>query len=209
MRHLDLKRARNYALHRLAAELSPDLYYHSLAHTQHEVLRAAEQYAIQEGIAGEGLILLRTGALYHDIGFVECYVGHEAASVRISASVLPEFGYSAAHIDTIGEMIMATEVPQSPRTLLERLLADADLDVLGHDTFLARNTDLRNELSVFSQPVSDAAWYQTQLAFLRRHRYWTAVARNTRDAGKQRNVDRLSTLLHQMSSRQPPSTLDR
>lgn len=191
----DFEGARCYALQRLERELHPGLCYHSLAHTRDEVAPAVERLAIAEGVVGADLLLLRTAAYFHDLGFVQRRDGHEIASTRIASTELPAFGYSAEQIDAICQMIIATRLPQAPATPLAALLADSDLDMLGRDDFLAINGLLRAELAAFGTPASDSDWYRQQLAFVREHRYWTASARAQRDAGKARNVQLLAELL--------------
>jgi uncharacterized protein len=90
---------------------------------------------------------------------------------------------------------MATRLPQTPRTALEEILADADLDVLGRDDFLPRNRALQAEVSALGRPVGDKPWLTGQTQFLQSHRYWTAAARSLRDRGKERNIDLLERLL--------------
>lgn len=191
----DFEGARRYALSRLERELHPSLCYHSLAHTRDEVVPAAERLAATEGVSGEALFLLRTAAYFHDLGFVERREGHEAASVRIAEEQLPAFGFQHGQIAAIGEMIMATRLPQSPATPLAAMLADSDLDMLGRADFLSFNQLLRTELAAFAPPVSDADWYRQQLGFVRGHRYWTPTARTLRDLGKARNIQLLADLL--------------
>lgn len=191
----DLGCAASYALDRLARELAPALCYHSLAHTRDDVVPAAERLAALGGVVGEALLLLRTAAYYHDLGFVQRRDEHEATGVAIARAALPGCGYSAAQIDAVSGMIMATRLPQSPRTLAERLLADADLDVLGRGDFLERNQALRAELAAFGAPLPDSAWYDQQIRFLQGHRYWTRAARDLRDAGKRQNIALLAALL--------------
>ena len=83
---------------------------------------------------------------------------------------------------------MATVVPQGPVTILEQILADADLDVLGRDDFMLRNGNLRRELAFFGQEFTDAQWFSGQLKFVGTHTYFTASARALRDAGQVKNV---------------------
>ena len=191
----DFERARQYAIQRLASELAPALVYHSIAHTCDEVVPAAERLASLAGVRGDELLLLRTAAYYHDLGFITHYAGHEAASAAIATAVLPEFGYQPRQISRIHGMIMATKLPQSPHTLLERLLADADLDVLGHPNFLARNQALRAELASYGGAMTDEGWYSNQIKFIANHHYWTPEAAHERDAGKLASMALLGDLL--------------
>jgi len=193
----DFEHAKQYALRRLERELPPKLIYHSLSHTRDEVASAVEYLAAQEHVNGSAVVLVRTAALYHDIGFVESTVmgayghNHEAIGARIAAQVLPRFGYSPAQIQRIIGMIMATKIPQSPRDVLEQIVADADLDLLGREDFWIRNQNLRDEIAAFGVSTDDDVWYQGQLQFLRAHRYFTQAARALRGPRKQRHIEQL------------------
>lgn len=191
----DIGGAMAYALDRLDRELAPELCYHSISHTRDDVVPAADRLAAAEGLDGEELLLLRTAAYFHDIGFVERREDHEVRGSRIAAEALPRFGYNSAQIVAIVGMIMATRLPQSPQTLAQRILADADLDVLGRADFLPINQGLRLEMAHAGMPASDAEWYRVQLHFLRGHHYWTAAARTLRDEQKERNIALLAQLL--------------
>ncbi len=187
--------ARAYALDRLAHELPPWLAYHSLAHTSETVIPAAARLAEMEGLSAHQRELVMTGAAFHDLGFIVQYTGHEAAGARIGREKLPGFGFSQEEAETIAGMIMATVLPQSPRTLLECIVADADLATLGQDHFLERNASLRREMAAINRIFTDPEWYSTQLKFLEGHQYWTASARSWLDARKAENTAALAALL--------------
>jgi uncharacterized protein len=193
----DFERARAYALGRLERELPPSLCYHSVNHTRDDVVVAIDRLAAAEGIAGDALLLLRTAAYFHDLGFIEQREQHEAIGVRVATETLPHFGYQPAQIKLIAGIIMATRLPQTPSTLLEQIMADADLDVCGREDFLTRNQCLRAELANIGLATTDREWYSEQLRFLQLHRYWTAAARALRDTQKQTNIAALTQLLAQ------------
>lgn len=195
MRHSNFERARAYALGRLERELPAALTYHSLAHTRDDVAPATLRLAAIAGVSGEERMLLHTAAYYHDIGFVTQRADHEAIGALVAAETLPDFGYTKPQIEVIHGLIMATKLPQSPRTLLEQLMADADLDALGRTDFLARNQALRDELSAYGAQWDDLDWYREQQCFLRSHHYWTDAARQVRGAQKQRNLDAIRDLI--------------
>jgi uncharacterized protein len=200
----DFERAKRYALERLEWELPPTLRYHSVAHTRDDVLPAVERLATLEGVVEEALLLLRTAALYHDIGFVEQYENNEAIGVRIAMQALPGFGYSPPHIQVIRGIIMATRLPQSPHMLLEEIMADADLDVLGREDFWLRNQALRTEVAAFGTPVSDEEWYSGQLKFMQNHSYFTQAARTLRAERKQKNIEAMKELLVRITGQNWP-----
>ncbi len=195
MDYPDFDQAMRYVLAQLEQELPPQRVYHNVAHTRDEVAPAAERLAAMEGVKGEALLLVRTAAWFHDLGFIYQGAGHEAIGAEIAAQALPAFGYQPAHIAAIQGMIMATRLPQTPCTLLEQIIADADLDLLGCDEFIARNHDLRSEMATYGQVMTDEAWYTSQIEFLRSHCYFTASATAARSEGKERNMRWLGEML--------------
>ena len=108
---------------------------------------------------------------------------------------MPKFGYEREDIDRLAHLVLATRLPQSPANRLEELLADADLGVLGMDEFMERNEALRQEISIYREPVSRRTWLEEQVAFLKSHTYFTPEAEALLGAGKERNIVRLSEAL--------------
>ncbi len=190
--------AKQYVFQRLERELSPGLYYHSLEHTTQDVVPAAQRIAAGEGIHGADLLLLLTGAWFHDLGFIETSLGHEAVGARLAGEVLPGLGYDAAQIQAIQAIIMATVVPQGPVTILEQILADADLDVLGREDFWPRNIALRRELAFFGKEFTDNEWYSSQLKFISAHTYFTGTARAMREACQLESIALLQRALAEL-----------
>lgn len=185
-----------HALKRLKNDLPITLTYHNLWHTQEEVMPACLKFAQLLDVAEADLRLLEVAAAYHDLGFVEDRVNHELIGARMIGQTLPQFGFSDAQIERIIGMVMATRLPQSPRNLLEEILADADLDVLGRPDFMIRNAILREEWANYNQTVSIKTWYQRQVAFMREHTYFTAVAQMLRNESKLQNIALLEANLN-------------
>lgn len=179
--------AAQYARQRLQA-LPPHLTYHSSWHTWHDVLPAVDYLLNAENISGENALLLRTAAIYHDVGFVVQVKEHERFGARIAGEVLPNFGYNQTQIRRIRQMIMATKLPQSPQNVWGQILADADLDVLGRRDFWERNQMLRDEYEAVGVCITDEKWCQAQLNFLQSHQYFTSAAKKRRNEQKQANI---------------------
>ncbi len=174
---------------RLAHELSPKLTYHSLAHTWRDVLPAASRLARAMGLGEDDCLVLLTAALFHDTGFLLSYENHEQHSIRIARETLPGFGYSAEQIDAVAEVIGATKMPQRPKGLLQQIICDADLDLLGREDFLPLNRKLLGEVLHFSpHRASYKDWLRNQMRFLEEHRFFTAAAEELRGPGKTRNM---------------------
>ena len=192
----EYEKARNYVLHRLGSELSPNLTYHSLKHTL-DVVLAADCLATWEKVGDDDRVLLLTGAYYHDLGFIRQRQGHESISIQLAEQTLPEFGYSTADVIVIRGIIQATHLPQSPNNLLEMIMADADLDYLGQENFWERSKDLRQELENFGDKHTDEDWYTYQLNFIQPHQYFTVSQQSLREGLKRQHLLGITKLLDQ------------
>lgn len=197
---MDCPRAAAYVLDQLR-HLPADLLYHGRHHTL-DVVTAARQLAEAEGLTDpEQLALLGTAAHYHDAGFLTTYEGHEAAGCQLARAVLPGFGYTAAHIELIGRLIMATQMPQSPGPEpLARLLCDADLDYLGRPDYWPISRTLRAELAARGHAYDERGWLRLQEQFLSRHRYWTRAATRLREPQKQARLAEVRRALAQLDA---------
>lgn len=193
--------AEDFIVNELRRGLSPTLYYHGLHHTL-DVAAVALDLAAAEGVTDpEAVALLRTAALYHDAGFLHTYQGHEAAGCELARATLPGFSYSAAQVEQICAMIMATRYPQEPQSLLDQILCDADLDYLGRPDFEPISTSLYHELTARQLIADEYAWFQLQASFLTHHCYWTATALALRAGPKQARLDHIVALLENWPAR--------
>lgn len=209
MNSKNFEQAIRYAEHRLEQDLAPHFVYHGIGHTRDEVVPAVQRLAAMEGITGTSLLLLRTAAWYHDLGYIENPVHHELIGARMAAEILPSFGYSPENVEVVRWAILATALPQSPNNLLEQILTDADLDVLGKTDFMKRNDDLRRELGFLGKQFTDEQWYEQQLRFIEGHQYFTASAHALRDPQKIINITELKKALGELRSRNENQQLER
>lgn len=171
--------------------LNSDLTYHSAGHTK-DVLRQAIRIAEEESVTDEKeLFILKVAALYHDTGFLETYANHEVRSCEIFLKDAARYGFNGRDCDLVTQLIMVTKIPQQPKTLLERILCDADLDYLGRDDFEEIGDKLRREFLVFGIVSNDSEWDRLQLKFLGNHQYHTASSRRDREPVKQHNLSAL------------------
>ena len=187
---MDFKGAKQHIVERLQNELPGNLTYHNLNHTL-DVCEAAERLAVLEQITGRDLVLLKTAALYHDSGFMVHSREHEAESIIIAQSTLPGFNYSEADIAIICGMIQATRLPQTPKTHMEQIICDADLDYLGRNDFPEISSQLLIEF-LDRQVLREAKdWNPFQIKFFKSHSYFTESAKTLRAAKKQEWLEML------------------
>lgn len=183
---------RHYIFKTLSAGLSDSLKYHGTHHTR-DVLNVCNQYIKRYHVSAKDAGLLRAGALMHDFGFIYTYKNHEEKGVEMAREILPEFGYSKKDLDVIEGLIMATKVPQTPKTFLEEIICDADLDYLGRPDFDPISESLFEELNINGRPLNRHEWNTLQVNFLSSHHYHTTWARKYRAPNKAKRLQKLKT----------------
>jgi uncharacterized protein len=162
---------------RLNRDLPVHLTYHNLDHTLY-VLNRAIYIAEKSGVSKENIALLKIAAIYHDIGFIKTHVNHEAIGCKIARKELRDYNYSEESIAIICGMIMATKIPQQPKTLLEKILADADLEYLGTKHFDLFSERLYQELRHYNASLTHDEWNAIQVTFISNHKYHTAFCKH-------------------------------
>jgi class 3 adenylate cyclase/ligand-binding sensor domain-containing protein/predicted metal-dependent HD superfamily phosphohydrolase len=185
---INYMKAEKTILKLLEEKLSKKLYYHSIWHTK-DVTAAVERIALNEGITDEGLFLLKSAASYHDAGFMHQYDKNEPIGVELAEEHLPKHGYSEAQIEMVKELIYVTQIPHQPKTKLQEIICDADLDYLGRDDFHEIADKLRRELREHGKIDSDRKWDEIQLSFLMQHKYFTETSIKLRRPKKLKHIE--------------------
>ena len=194
LQHIRFGDIEEFIFNKLDNELMDGLYYHNKAHTQ-DVLTQVEIIARGEKVSSEDLLILKTAALLHDIGFLVEYENHEDNSISFAKEVLPNYNYQDYQIELITELINVTRVGNKPKNYLEKILKDADLDYLGRADFIAISDNLYKELNQHNGQMTIAEWNQLQYNFISEHTYYTATARNLRQVNKERQLQKLKVLV--------------
>lgn len=163
------------------------LVYHNADHTKY-VLRQACAIAIMENVTGRDRILVKIAALYHDTGFLIQREDHERLGCIKANQDLQDTALSAAEVEKICGMIRATHIPQQPTSILEQIVADADLEYLGTTHFETYSRKLKSELRHYTPQLTDREWDEIQLDFLSKHSYHTRYCRAVKDPIKQDNL---------------------
>ena len=118
-------------------------------------------------------------------------------SVRIAKSILPSYNYDGKDIDKISGIILATKMPQEPKTesILQKIICDADLDNFGRKDFYVKGELLRLELEKQGVAIPLRAWYENSVRLLENHHYFTDAAKRLRDEGKEKHIEEIKELL--------------
>ena len=180
------KQAENYT-RKIYSNFSPNLIYHNSHHAQ-DVRSAAKRLGKMENKNPYELKILDIAALYHDIGFIQTYEGHEEAGIEMIYEHFPRFGFSEDDISLITGLIRATKLPQHPLHSLEEILCDADLDNFGRQDFLINTELLFQERCKNGFAQTSAEWYSQTLELLKSHEFFTESARKLRNTQKLNNL---------------------
>ncbi len=187
-------KAKEY-VEKLYAESVPEYYcYHSIEHTR-RVVRIAEEIGTACELNDSELEALLLAAWFHDAGFSIRYLANEPEGAKLAESCLAEWGYPTDKIALIKRLILATELTYKPKTLLEKIIRDADLIHLGQTDFNEINNQLRREWKlVIDKEMSEEAWQKLSLDFQNLHTFNTKYARKKYGPTKRENIEKLKAL---------------
>lgn len=195
-----IEKVKEYVLNLLQTKISSNNVYHDVDHTRN-VAETAEIIGRASNISDEDLEIVILAAWFHDLGYIEKVEGHEELSAKYAEEFLRKENYPQSKIDKVKSCILATKVPQNPKSLLEEILCDADLSHLGKKTFKHRNDLFREEFEYyFGRQLSEAEWLKKSIEFLNSHKFFTEFARREYDEQKKRNISKLKEELSKISS---------
>ena len=176
-------------------ELPGGIKYHDANHTLHPtkgVVAVANSIAISEKISEHDRELLIAAAYFHDTGYIREYAKNEPIAARMAGRILKLIGYKPEEVEKVQKMILSTDLEREPKTHIEKILCDADLDHLGREDFFKLDGKLREGRRARGINVSDdAKWYKGTLEMITKHQYYTESQKKLRDKDKQENIRRL------------------
>ncbi|PHI21325.1 hypothetical protein CEQ90_02690 [Lewinellaceae bacterium SD302] len=166
-------KAGRYVTRLLLDELPKHCTFHGVQHT-FNVVKGVRVIGKAEGLAKKDIQLLMIAAWFHDTGHIDTYNDHEKFSASIAREFLMERNCPKQKIDIIEACIQATKMPQNPRTLMEKVICDADLYHLSFPTYENYQQLLREEWKVvLGKDYSNEEWNQLNDSFLQNHSYFT------------------------------------
>nr|WP_299340871.1 HD domain-containing protein [Allomuricauda sp.] len=177
-------RAAVYTAQKIIAEQPKNRVFHNLHHTL-TVLEGAGRIGRAENLTEDELEMVLLAAVFHDLGHIECYSGHEEASKRLAGEWLAEQKYPEDKVDIVLGCIDATKMPQNPKNILEKVICDADLIHLSFESYPIYREMLRSEWEMeLGWTFTDEEWIANNNKFLQDHSYFTAYGKNTLEPKK-------------------------
>src|SRR4051794_30245584 len=192
MNYPDLsKKAEEYVINYFNSHQNPQLVYHNLDHTI-AVVKAAIQIAEYYQLNEKDVFIVTTAAWFHDIGYLKGFDNHEEKGAKMAQEFLNKSSVDEETIQTISHCIIATTLPQSPKTELEEIVCDADLFHFGTDNFWEKNKLLRKELeNREGQSISKEDWRKCTRELLLSHHYFTNYSQSLLADKKKENIEKL------------------
>ncbi len=183
------KEAANYITGLFKQYQSQALKYHNLLHTK-SVVKRTHEIAAYYSFNDTELFILSMAAWFHDTGqlFGEDKQ-HEKKSVSIMKYYLKTKGVEKEIIKTIENCILTTKLSKQPKTLLQKIICDADTYNLGNEYFITTDKLLKKEVELRSKPINN--WEKRTLKLLENHKYYTAYCKALLNKGKQKNIERV------------------
>ena len=182
----------------VSAALLPliDFYaFHNLEHTK-GVVRAARAIARASKLTAGQLDVVIIAAWFHDVGYCHGARAHEERSATIARTMLGNWGANGKLIEEVCRAVLATKLPQNPHCIIDMVLCDADLAHLASNQYQLHASRLRTEFEAQGhEVVTEAAWNQLNIEFMKRHRYFTDYGKTIMEGRKKINLKKLGTSL--------------
>ncbi|GLU45169.1 HD domain-containing protein [Allomuricauda sp. NBRC 101325] len=193
-----LEYAKNHCLTLLSESRCAALPFHNVEHTL-EVFENTQLIGRHGEWSQDALEPVLLAALFHDVGNVWTFRGHEDRSGQEAKKVLEGWGYPQAKVALVLQCIEATRLPQRPQDRLGQMLCDADLFHLGSTAFTKKNDQLRAEWELFqNMRYTDSEWLQMNISFLEEQSFFTPYGKSVLAPVKQRNTELLREKLSQI-----------
>jgi len=176
LENIFFKEIKNYVFKLLKEKLPIQVVYHNFKHTL-QVVEAAQEVGLAEGLKEQDLEELLVASWFHDTGYISGFENHESESKKIAQDYLKQRKIDDEKIQRICTLIDATRMPHEPTNKLEEILCDADMFHLGNENFKEITNLLRAEFEVLcNKNLTDVEWFTENEKFLANHSFFTNYA---------------------------------
>lgn len=186
-----IRKARAYAENVFSDETFDNRPFHNLAHTQ-DVVAAVKEIGSRTDLTDDEMESAFIAAWLHDIGYLEGEGDHESKAAEKARELLRSWGASHRKVLEVSEAILATKIPQQPRSIVSKVVCDADLFHLSTESCVRQSDKLREEWKLTDKKdLNEKEWLKQNLAFLESHHYHTPYGQTILQEGKKRNIKNL------------------
>lgn len=186
-----ISEVKDHAIEVLSKQLPDNMTYHSINHTI-DVVASAEEIAEKQQLSEEDLELVQIAAWFHDLGYTKGCDHHEKNGAEMAREFLQEKNFPAVKIEQVVGCIMATQMPQSPKNNLEKILCDADLMHLADDDYFKKADLLHQEIETTKFcKIPENEWLQMNQEFLDKHCFFTDYAKKNYESAVKENLKKV------------------
>ncbi|MEX2232074.1 MAG: Pycsar system effector family protein [Cyclobacteriaceae bacterium] len=190
-----IRKARTFAENVFKDRAFENRPFHNLAHTR-GVVAAAGQIGDRIDLTEDEMESAIIASWLHDVGYIDGEGDHEKKAAGKSKELLLSWGAAHRKVLEVTEAILSTKVPQQPRSIVSKVVCDADLFHLSTEECTEQSDKLREEWEkVGKRSLTDKEWLQQNLEFLENHRYQTPYGQTILQEGKKRNIKKIRKLL--------------
>ena len=169
--------------------------FHNYDHTQ-DVVNAVNIIGQHTNLSAEELESAVVAAWLHDIGYENGSKNHEQTSAQKAKELLETLGAPHRKIVEVTEAILATRMPQQPKTIVSQVLCDADLFHLSTDECQEKSNMLREEWRVLgTNEMTNEEWVKSTIEFMENHSYHTPYGQTVLEQRKRKNIKKLKKSL--------------
>ncbi|WP_316806625.1 Pycsar system effector family protein [Pedobacter agri] len=173
----------------------PRLVYHNLEHTE-EVVSAAQQIANHYQLNEQDYFTVTVAAYFHDTGYFEDAFNHEVKGAELADQFLLTHKVNDEVRQQVRSAILATKIPQTPKSQIDKIICDADLFHLGLADFRKKGKLMHKEAElIHKKDISKLDWRKRDIQFMESHRYHTDYAILLLNDQKQANITKLKSKL--------------
>jgi len=184
-----IKKVKNY-INTLLLPLD-NFYYHHYEHALDVMDRVIYLWK-KEHLNNEDIEILAISALFHDTWFVIKYDNNEKFWAKIARNFLKSILYPKEKIEKIEKIILSTALKAKPKTILEKIIKDADLDNLWRNDFFKKWAILKKEIETIKRiKIKDPDWIHASIDLLCNHKYFTETQQKEREEKKKENLKTL------------------
>ncbi|AOW20653.1 Pycsar system effector family protein [Urechidicola croceus] len=190
-----LNKVEDYITSQLTTNLSSEYIYHNLGHTR-RVVKFVKQLVEFEKIGPKDTQVLELAAWFHDSGFLKSAENHEQHSAEIAEEFLMQEKVAESTIKKVKDLILVTTRTNAPKTLLEKIILDADCAHVGSKSYIESSELLREEWAQLNlKTFTNIEWTQENIDFLtKRHHFYTEYAIENWQPRKDKNLLELYNL---------------
>lgn len=165
--------------------------FHNISHTR-DVVNAVLEIGPRSDLTEDELESAIIAAWLHDIGYVNGAKDHEQAAAEKARALLDQLGATHKKQMEVAEAILSTKIPQQPKSIISKVLCDADLYHLSTEKCEANSNKLREEWMLMGdKTMNDDEWLRVNLEFMEGHPYHTPYGQSVLQQNKKKNIKKL------------------